>query len=124
MNKRIYLSVVTAVLLSACQQSLQDYVPGTYVSENEGQFSISKDTLVISMVDDQSNAYRIVKNSAYRKIRNGKLKPQEFDSKTWQGTYDEKSHVLTTSPEVKSFLFFPEKRTLMLGKREYQKIEE
>jgi hypothetical protein len=91
------------------------------VSHFKGEFSISRDTLIIA--ERSGSDYTIDRRSAFQKIRNGKVKPVELKSSTFLGEYDDKQQRIITYPEGKVFTFGNKKGILLLGKREYKKID-
>lgn len=70
MKKLVYI----ALLLAACK-SKTNY-DGTYVSRNEGQFSIADDTITIADTV-------IVNHTGFQKIRNGKILPKAYKTRKW-----------------------------------------
>lgn len=70
MKKIIYI----ALLFAACK-SKSNY-DGTYISHNEGQFSIADDTLVISDTV-------VINHTGFQKIRNGQVLPKAFKTRKW-----------------------------------------
>ena len=74
MKKQTLLFAVVAMLLAACNSktnSIQAFIPGTYVNSAKGAYSQAEDTLVITLVKD--NSYAINRNTTYQAIRDGKL---------------------------------------------------
>lgn len=70
MKKIIFI----AVLFAACKASTNH--DGTYVSHNEGQFSIADDTLIIDNTV-------VVNHTGYQKIRKGQTLRKAFKSRKW-----------------------------------------
>ena len=65
--------LLAALLLAGCGSKNVD---GTYVSHNEGQFSIADDTLVISDTV-------VFNRTGFQKIRNGQVLPKSFKTRKW-----------------------------------------
>jgi len=109
------------LLLASCGKGPKD-IAGTYASYVAGEYSISKDTLVISKYDGDGDSYQVVRNSAFQKVRNGKLQAEEHKSRTFVGRYDVDSGMLDIEATGKQIHFDLEKGTLLMMQREYKKV--
>ncbi|WP_439697446.1 hypothetical protein ACFGVS_03325 [Mucilaginibacter sp. AW1-7] len=65
--------LLAAMLLAGCGSK---NIEGTYVSHNQGQFSIADDTLVITDTV-------IINHTGFQKIRNGQMMPKAFKTRKW-----------------------------------------
>ena len=110
------------MLVTSCSRSAVT-VEGTYASQESGEYSISKDTLVIIPYGEDGN-YQVIRKSAFQAIRGGKLQPQEHKIREYMGKYDPKLRVLLMDAAGKKISFFPGKNSLLLMQREYHKVEE
>jgi len=111
------LAIVLMLLLFGCGQSAS--IAGTYVSRESGEYSLSRDTLVITPASGEEN-YSVVRRSAFQKVRNGKLQPEEHKVFEYTGRFDSAAGLLVLDGEDKRIRFFS--GGLMLVKREYTKI--
>lgn len=111
------LAVILMLLLFGCGQSAS--IAGTYVSRESGEYSLSRDTLVIAAASGEGN-YSVVRRSAFQKVRAGKLLPEERKVFQYTGRYDSAAGLLVLDGEDKRIRFFS--GGLMLVKREYTKV--
>jgi|GEM_PF-920738 hypothetical protein len=117
------------VLLLACNylgdgnKDPESFIPGTYASYAEGEYSVSYDTLRIEPVSEQEGAYRIFRETAFRRIEDKKLKKLEHKSEKWFAVYDEQRHVLLERTKGKVISILPDAGLIVVGSREYHKLE-
>lgn len=123
MKNLIILIVATAILLSACTtDKVRSFIPGTYINNASGEYSTVYDTLVIRQSETESNNYIIHRSTGFRRINNGKPAKPEYETEKWAAIYNETSKVLNETRKGKVITFYPETNRLMVGKREYRKI--
>lgn len=108
-------------MLASCSRNSDVSVAGTYVSEESGEYSISKDTLLILSADGDKN-YQVIRRSGFQKIREGKLQPEEIKVQEFSGIYDPESSTLAIDGGDKRIRFFAGGKSLLLVKREYKKV--
>lgn len=130
--KFLTLVIAAGLLLGACQglgnkslrtERAQRFLPGTYVNYVEGQYSVAYDTLLIQSMDAGSNAYRIYRNTAFRRIENGKLMKLERRNQQWTGVFDEKTGTILESQKGRVLSVYPDSGLIVIGSREYRKVE-
>lgn len=109
------------VFLVSCGGNRNSGIDGTYASYESGEYSISKDTLVIIPYGDNGE-YQVIRKSAFQTIRNGKLQPIEQKIREYMGRFDPKKKVLFIDAQGKRISFFPDKGSLLLMQREYHKV--
>ena len=109
------------LMLGSCGRGAGLSVAGTYVSHESGEYSISKDTLLILAAGGADN-YQLIRRSGFQRIRDGKLQPEEMKVQEYTGKYDPKSLVIRLDGEDKQVRFFAGGKSLLLAKREYHKI--
>ena len=97
-------------------------IEGTYASYESGEYSISKDTLVIIAYGDQGD-YQVIRKSGFQTVRNGKLQPKEQKIREYIGRFDPNTKVLIIDAQGKKISFFPDKNSLLLMQREYHKVK-
>lgn len=96
-------------------------IDGTYASYESGDYSISKDTLVIIPYGDQGD-YQVIRKSSFQTVRNGKLQPKGQKIREYMGRFDEQSGMLIIDAQGKKISFFPDQNSLLLMQREYHKV--
>lgn len=122
MKHNIILLAIMAITMVACNSKTdtRSFIPGTYVNQSEGEYSIASDTLVIEAAE--SNNYAIHRKTAFNIITDGKKGKREYETEQWQAIYDSGTKSLTETAKGKLITFYPETGRLKVGKREYQKI--
>ena len=124
-----YLKLITIIgfiIYAGCNDasnssdSTKSFIPGTYVKEVKNEFLIAYDTLIIQC--SAGNDYLIVNRTAYQRIRNNKLLPEQFSEENWKAIYDEKSQNLYEQRLGKTFSFDPANGRLFEGGSEYTKV--
>jgi hypothetical protein len=110
-------------LFSSCGRNSDNSIAGTYVSQESGEYSISKDTLLILPTGGDGN-YKVIRRSGFQKIREGKLQPEEIKLLEYTGRYDAYQDLLEIDGEARRIRFFAGGKSLLLVKREYQKVVE
>ncbi|TCD03169.1 hypothetical protein [Pedobacter psychroterrae] len=109
------------LMLGSCGRGSGLSVAGTYVSHESGEYSISKDTLLILVAGGEHN-YQLIRRSGFQRIREGKLQPEEIKVQEFTGQFDPESLVMRLDGEDKQIRFFAGGNSLLLAKREYQKV--
>ena len=123
MKTRIILLAILSFMMTACStDKVKKFIPGTYINSASSEFSLVNDTLVIEQAEEESNNYLIHRKTGFKRIENGKLGKPEYETEEWITTYDENSKALNESAKGKLITFYPETNRLLIGKREYQKI--
>lgn len=116
---------IVCCLLAACNAfppSVQDFIPGTYVMQSEGKYSIAFDTIAITLYDRHRNSYVIQMRTGYHRFQSGKLQPKELKYKELVMRYNAESQQLEDHQSLKKLTFSPENNTVLFGAAEYQKI--
>ena len=123
------LFFIAGMILTGCNgvlkndDAIQSFIPGTYSSHAEREYSIADDTLVISKVSNNGNAYTIVRYISYQRIIEKKIQALEYKTEKLMAIYDEKDKVLYEQKYGKIISFAPEKNMLLLGSSEYKKVK-
>jgi recombinational DNA repair ATPase RecF len=110
--------------LTACNSgsAIEDFIPGTYVSQAQSEFSVANDTLVIEAAKNTDNLYLITRKTGYRRITNGKVQSPEHKIKHWTGEWDTQKRALQVMQTGNIFIFQPEKHSLLNGSSAYRKL--
>jgi hypothetical protein len=112
-------------LLSACNSggsTVTNFIPGTYVSQAQSEFSVANDTLVIEAAKNTDNIYLITRKTGYRRIANGKVQPPQHQVKHWTGMWDTQKQILQIMQTGNTLIFQPEQNSLLNGSSEYGKL--
>ncbi|MES2456352.1 MAG: hypothetical protein V4594_12460 [Bacteroidota bacterium] len=109
------------LMLGSCGRGAGVSVAGTYVSHETGEYSISKDTLLILAAGGEDN-FQLVRRSGFQRIREGKLQAEEIKVQEFSGQFDPESLVMRLDGEDKQIRFFAGGKSLLLAKREYGKV--
>lgn len=130
--KFLTLSFAAGLLFAACQglgkkslrlERAQRTLVGTYVNYAEGQYSLAYDTLLVQALDAGSNAYRIYRNTAFRRIENEKMMKLERRNQQWTAVFDEKTGTMLESQKGRVLSVYPDSGLIVIGSREYRKVE-
>ena len=119
-------ALVVVLVLAGLYLFLDKIIPkttaidGTYASYESGDYSISKDTLVIIPYGDQGD-YQVIRKSSFQAVRNGKLQPSAQKIREYMGKIDQ-SGVLIIEAQGKKITFLPDQNSLLLMQREYHKV--
>jgi predicted lipoprotein len=121
MKIKIILTVLSFAVLLACNtNNKQSHVPGTYVNNTTGKYSVASDTLVIEA--SEGNRFKVNRKTGFNLIRDGKKGKREYETEKWNTIYNEKTGVLTETQRGKALIFYPDSNMLMIGKRVYKKL--
>jgi hypothetical protein len=124
MKNHIHLMILAPLIwLAACNKQadkVQNFIPGTYINSAKGDYAEAEDTLVITLVKD--NTYFITRNTTYQAIRDGKLLPKHRQVRRLNGLYDTQNQVLDETTNGRIFRFEPDKDLLRVNQAVYKKI--
>ncbi len=122
MKNPIILIAILAVIMAGCNSKTdtRSFIPGTYVDQAEGEYSIASDTLVIEA--SEGNNYRIHRKTGFNIITDGKKGKRQYETEEWNALYDEGTKTMTETRKGKLITFYSEAKKLLVGKREYQKL--
>lgn len=124
MRKITFLLVISALGLAACNSgsAVKDFIPGTYVSQAQSEFSVANDTLVIEPAKSADNLYLVTRKTGYRRIVNGKVQAAEHKVKHWTGEWDTQRQVFQVMQTGNTFIFQPDQHGLLNGNSTYKKL--
>ena len=125
--KHLFLfSAIAGLILLGCGNPASDniraFIPGTYTKEINDEFTKGTDTLFISVLDDQSGSYTIIRQISYRQSIDGKILSPRNDTHKMTAIYNEETKQLRDQNQGKLFSFSPDKNLLNTGGSEYRKI--
>jgi hypothetical protein len=124
MKNHIHLMILAPLIwLAACNKQadkVQNFIPGTYINSAKGDYAQADDTLVITLIKD--NTYLVTRNTTYQAIRDGKLLPKHRQVRRLNGLYDTQNRVLDETTNGRIFRFEPDKGLLKVNQATYKKI--
>jgi phosphopantothenoylcysteine synthetase/decarboxylase len=128
-KKSTTILIIATTILTSCTSlsrtgNVKAYIPGIYVRLVSNEFSIGRDTLIISELSKVGNSYRIIKKTAFQRIAEGKTSKVERKQEVWNAVYNEQEKLLHETVKGKLLSFNPEARLLYVGTSEYKKISE
>ena len=112
--------------LSACQSkedSVLKFIPGVYVTAEEGEYSKLKDTLIIKLVSEEGHSYHFTRKVTFQRIVNGTYLPAERKEEEWIGIYNVQEKIVQESEGGRLLSFIPARKKLLLERSEYNKIQ-
>jgi hypothetical protein len=112
-------------LWSACTNSshrVTNFIPGTYVNHAQSTYSAANDTLLITQDEQNLNSYHITRRTGFRRIKDGKLQPPEYQVKSLTGIWDDGKQTLQISQNGILLLFQPDQDKLLIENSEYRKL--
>jgi hypothetical protein len=99
---------------------VQDFIPGTYVNQARGAYSVAKDTLLISA--EREGHYRLERRTAYQAVREGKLLPERHKVAVYEAVYDPVKLELSAPQSGRVFRFDRDKGVLLIHQAVYRKL--
>jgi hypothetical protein len=124
MKNYIHFFIIAPLIwLAACNKKadqIKSFVPGTYTNFAKGTYAQANDTLVITLVKD--NTFLITRNTTYQAIREGRLLPKHRQVKLLNAIYDSQNQVLDETTNGRVMRFDLDKRLLKVNQAVYQKI--
>jgi hypothetical protein len=116
MKNLIILCAVVMAMLTACKSDkVRPFIPGTYINNAGGEFSVANDTLVIE--PSESNNFYIHRMTGFNLITDGKIGEKEYETENWNTFYDESTKTLTETKRGKLITFYPDSAKLMEKER-------
>lgn len=122
MKMLVLIAILTCFACSG-KQNIRDFIPGPYTRHTQNEYSEGYDTLFISHVNNDANAYTILRSATFQRVINGEKKPADHKTEKWIAIYDEKNNVLIEQKKGKIISFTPNKNQLLVGSSVYQKIK-
>jgi hypothetical protein len=125
MKHIIYSMLLPISLWAACtnkQKQIKDAIPGTYVNQAQSAYSVANDTLVIQADPLTENNFQVTRKTGYRRILNGQPGPEEHQSKTFSGIWDDSKQTLQLTQNGIILLFGPGARQLEVQNSKYRRL--
>jgi recombinational DNA repair ATPase RecF len=102
--------------------AITNFIPGTYVSQAQSEFSMANDTLVIEPAKNTDNLYLVTRKTGYRRIADGKVQSLEHKVKHWTGEWDTQKQLMQVLQTGNTFIFQPDQHNLLNGSSAYRKL--
>lgn len=119
--KNLIILCAIAIAAVACKSDkLISFIPGTYVNNAGGEFSVANDTLIIE--PSESNIFYIHRKTGFNLIKKGTIGKRQYETENWTSVYDDGAKALTEIKKGKVITFYPDSSMLKVGRRPYQKI--
>jgi recombinational DNA repair ATPase RecF len=124
MKNLAFIALAILGLLSACTSgnAVTNFIPGTYVSQAQSEFSVANDTLIIEAARNTGNLYLITRKTGYRRIVDGKVQSLGHKVKHWTGEWDTQQQILQVMQTGNTFIFQPDQHNLLNGSSKYRKL--
>lgn len=122
-NSSFILLALSALIFNACQNSPSTAeLSGTYVNEASGEASIAHDTLVVEPAG--GNTFLLHRKTGFQVLNADKPGKLQYETEEWMATCDPATGVLTETRKGKPITFQPDKHTLTVGHRVYQRADQ
>jgi len=111
--------------LAACNSKNEKVIasiPGTYVNHAQSAYSKADDTLQIIPDAATGNRYHISRRTGFRRIVSGKLQPEEYKVKSYDGLWDEQKQILQITQTELGLTIEPDGKRMTLQNSEYIKL--
>jgi len=99
------------------------FIPGTYVTYEEGNFCAAWDTLIIAPAQSQQNLYVVSRRSAFQRNLGEEVYPLERARSKWTGLYDANGKVLQAIGQQPDLSFEPEQNLCTLFGVIYRRVQ-
>jgi hypothetical protein len=99
---------------------IENFIPGTYIRFSQHEFGTEYDTLVITLQNNTTNEYTILRRWKYERVLDGKVIEPEYRRTITTGVYKNKS-----LEEVDTGLLYTidlKNRMINTGSVQYQKL--
>ncbi|MFW2475495.1 MAG: hypothetical protein ACN4EP_01185 [Sediminibacterium sp.] len=127
MKTLIVISVIASALIFSCgtivKDEVQEFIPGTYVRQSEGEFGTSYDTLVIAMQNETAREYKIERRWKYDRVVDEKVLEPEYKITNATGIYDADKKLLQETQSLNIYTFDVKNKFLNKGTNQFTKIE-
>src|SRR4051812_30387986 len=117
--------IILLIVVTSCNSTgsnIKEFIPGVYTRHFENLYSICKDTLIISKIDDV-NACLIVRKATFQRIRNNQPLAPEQKTENWSAVYNPRDKILYEHKRERMLSFMPDSNKLLVGGSAYYKIK-
>ena len=129
MKRNVLLGfTISLCLLSACagpasQDGTSAPLTGTYIRAAQHEFGKEYDTLVVTLRNEASSQYRIVRNWLYERIRDGQALEPEYKTTSGTAIYDHDAKTLKDEKTGIIYSVDPSGQKLYAGSTRYDKLK-
>lgn len=118
---------ILQILISCNERSenddIQKMMTGTYTRVSQQEFGTLHDTVVISLLNESANVYKVTSKWRYDRILDGKPIEPEYKTYTNSAIFNEGSKLLRDNETGYFYSFDIEKNILYEGATKYQKLK-
>jgi hypothetical protein len=124
----VLISLVAFLLICSCNTVVSNdetmqFIPGTYVRQNDGEFGKSYDTLSFTLQNESAKQYKIERRFLYARVIDGKPLEPEYRQQKNSGIYNPQTKTITESRSGKIYSFDIKKGVLYSGPNEFKKLK-
>lgn len=103
---------------------LRRSLPGVYVRVINHEFAIGRDTLVVSLLDDHTRTYSVVKKAGFMQLVEGRAVSHKSTTERFTAILDEATGSLNDHHKMKTFTPVSAQGLLLSGSVSYKKVEQ
>jgi hypothetical protein len=125
--KIVLLVHIVALVIYGCglaknKDEVEEFIPGTYIRFSQHEFGIEYDTLVISLQNQSTLEYKILRKWKYERVLdNQKIEP-EYKRSFTSGIYNDKNGLLKENETGDIYSFDLKQKILFSGPVKYHKL--
>ena len=128
MRTLFFICILLGLIFEACnnssiESSLKGFIPGTYIRYSQHEFGSEWDTLTISVQNETTNEYIILRRWRYERILDGKSIEPDYKKQTAPAVFDNNTQRLKTTVTGDSYSFDLKHQLLFSGTTKYQKLK-
>ncbi|MEO8406716.1 MAG: hypothetical protein ABI480_19035 [Chitinophagaceae bacterium] len=125
--KIIILSHLCLLLVYGCRQvavkdEVKSFAAGTYIRYSEHEFGNEYDTVCISLLNENTGDYKIMRKWKYERVLDGNRLEPEYKKQVTSGLYSVKYKMIRELETGIVITFDIQARTLMMNTTKYKKI--
>lgn len=125
--KTTMLILLVTVIISGCNTSGKDeiteFIPGTYVRNEQNEFGKEFDTLVITIQNPAAKEFKIQNRWHYIRQVEGEANVPEYKVKETSGIYNAETKLLEESETLDHYSFDVKEKVLFNGTNKFKKIK-
>lgn len=103
------------------QDSVEDFIPGTYIRNSQTEYGKIYDTIIVSIQNANTSPYKIEMRWRYDRVLDGKPDP-EYKKEATTGIYDGKTKRMQDQHTCNYYSFDADKSLLFIGTNQYNKV--
>ena len=125
---KILIFIYLVILGIACScsgttpDSVENFIPGTYIRFTKHEFGAEYDTLVISMQNRSANEYKIIRRWKYERVLDGVKTEPEYKRTATAAVYSTQNKFLRETETGDIYSFNVKEKVLFNGPVKYKKL--